>query len=49
MPHIDHIIESARELLASEGAIPLDVAASLMAFGIDVETLERKWREELGL
>lgn len=49
MPFIDHLLENARGFLIAEGAIPLDLAASLMACGINVETLERKWREELGL
>lgn len=47
--YIDNLLENAKGFFVAEGAIPLDIAASLMACGINVETLERKWREEAGI
>jgi hypothetical protein len=43
---LERSIAHAKRLFLELGALPLHVAADLMEQGVDVETLEAKWREE---
>lgn len=44
-----HLLDLAREQIEQDGNIHLDTAAALMEEGLDVNTIERQMRKEIGL
>ena len=44
---IANVLEQAKLQYIKNGAVPLDISTKLMGLGVNMETVEAKWAEEL--
>jgi hypothetical protein len=44
-PRLDALMEQADRLWSEGKTLPFDLASALMSFGVDVETLEKRFRQ----
>jgi hypothetical protein len=43
-PHLEHLLEKADRIWSAGLVLPMNLAAELIALGVDVEKLERECR-----